>query len=91
MKSNAVDDAAADDSLSFEASHFALLIVVPDRVDDLHFHLSGRQQQNVYIRLNLHELCGGRRARGGVGGGGERPRCAGGSVKAGFRAAVWSQ
>jgi len=43
-------DAAVDSAASLEASHFALVIVVPDHVDEL--HLSGRQKRIVYSRVD---------------------------------------
>jgi pyridoxamine 5'-phosphate oxidase len=43
-----VRDSVADCSISLEASHFALLILVPDGVDEL--HLSGRQKRVLCVK-----------------------------------------
>jgi len=47
---NAPGNAAVGSSASHEASHFALVIGVPDHVDEL--HLSGRQKRIVYSRVH---------------------------------------
>lgn len=47
---SAPGDAAVGSSASLEASHVALVIVVPDHVDEL--HLSGRQKRIVYSRVH---------------------------------------
>ncbi len=46
--SSSVRDSVADCSISLEASHFALLILVPDGVDEL--HLSGRQKRVLCVK-----------------------------------------
>lgn len=45
---SSVRDSVADGSISLEASHFALLILVPDDVDEL--HLSGRQKRVLCVK-----------------------------------------
>jgi pyridoxamine 5'-phosphate oxidase len=48
-------DPAADGSISLEDSHFALLILVPDAVDEL--HLSGRQKRVMCVAPFTRCIC----------------------------------
>ena len=70
--------AAADSSLSIEDSHFALVIVVPEHVDQL--HLSGRQKRLLHSRAQV----GGAELLLEQGVGAD-------AALAGLRAAVWTQ
>lgn len=73
--------AVSKDSVSLESSHFALIILVPDAVDEL--HLTGRQKRVVYSRAA--EAAAAEAARGECEG--RRDTAA----LAGLKAAVWTQ
>jgi pyridoxamine 5'-phosphate oxidase len=73
-----VGEAVSGDSVSLESSHFALIILVPDAVDEL--HLNGRQRRVMYSRAAEAARAGG--------------DCEGRqdiAALTGLKAAVWSQ
>ena len=89
---SAPDDASVGGSATLEASHFALIIVVPDHVDEL--HLSGRQKRMVYRRAHAGAAAGAASLADEPVSGFETSSCSAVDDVAalvGLKAAVWTQ